>query len=506
MPPERGVVFFQRLHNKSCSIGQTNARCQRLSKPSSIRSFGFGDTPDFKTISAKKINKIAPSSARIAEIFNSVIETELAAQSTSLTARIRGRQVPKGVVRVSGAKNSATRLLAATLLTEDTVVLTNFPTELVDARHKVRFLQKIGADVVVDEEAETVTVTAGNILTADLSAADDFPIRTTYLLTAGQIRANGHARIPYPGGCKIGSRGYDLHLMVWRDLGCTVTEHVDYIDVVGDGFKGGTINFPISTVGGTENALICASIASGQTEIINAYITPEIEDLIEMLRRMGAQIEVFGNSLVRVRGVSRLMGTRMAVQPDRIEALTWIVYGIMSGGEIRVDGVPFKDMEVPLIHIEKAGVDLFRNSTSAWVHPDCLKGRQVQPFELACGTHPGIISDMQPFYVLLGMVAAGTSRVFDYRYPERIAVVSELAKLCNDGAIEGTPGRITTHGPVQFKPGHVRSTDLRGSMALVLSALCAEGTSVVEDVHMALRGYNNLQRKLSGLGVELEIL
>lgn len=426
-------------------------------------------------------------------------------EQESLVASVHGRQVPRGVVRVSGAKNSATRLLAAALLTEETVVLTNFPTELVDARHKIRFMKGLGADVTVDEAAETVAVSAQAIRTAELSAEDDFPIRTTYLLVAGQIRAQGHARVPYPGGCKIGSRGYDLHLMVWRALGCDVQEHQDFIEVRGDGFVGGRIDFPISTVGGTENALMCASIAKGETEIVNAYITPEIEDLIDMLRQMGAQIEVFGNSLVRVHGVPRLMGTRMRVQPDRIEALTWIVYGALSGGEIRVDGVPFEDMEIPLIHIQKAGIDLYRNSTSAWIHPDCLIGDHVQPFELACGTHPGVISDMQPFFILLGLAAAGTSRIFDYRYPERIAVVGELAKLCNEGALDAVHGRITTRGVARFRPASVRSTDLRGSMTLLLAALCADGVSTITEFQMALRGYNNLQRKLQGLGISLEI-
>src|SRR5262245_55714183 len=138
---------------------------------------------------------------------NQIFATAVAADApdATLSARIRGRQVPNGIVRVSGAKNSATRLLAATLLTDDTVVLTNFPTELVDARHKSRFLRKIGARVEIDPNAETVSVTAADLKTADLTAEDNFPIRTTYLLTAGQIRARGHARIPYPGGCKIGS-------------------------------------------------------------------------------------------------------------------------------------------------------------------------------------------------------------------------------------------------------------------------------------------------------------
>ncbi|BCS89107.1 UDP-N-acetylglucosamine 1-carboxyvinyltransferase [Pseudodesulfovibrio sediminis] len=397
-------------------------------------------------------------------------------------------------------------MLAATTLTDEPVVLTNFPTALVDVRHKVRFMRNAGAVVEINDASATLTAQSDGYGEATFAMANGlFPIRTTYLLVAGQIRTSGRARIPYPGGCKIGSRGYDLHLMVWRALGCEVNEKPEYIEVIGNGFTGDRINFPISTVGGTENALMCASIAEGTTEIVNAYITPEIEDLIELLRRMGAEIEIFGNSLIKVHGQKILSGARMAVMSDRIEALTWIVYAIMSGGEIRIDNVPFESMEVPLIHIEEAGVDLMKSRTSIYVHPDCLLAGSVQPFELACGTHPGVISDMQPFFALLGLVANGTSRIFDYRYPERIGCVRELAKMCGEGRILGDVGRITTHGAARLKGTRVKSTDLRGSMALVMAGLCAEGDTVVEDVHMALRGYNGLVEKLMGLGVLIEV-
>lgn len=432
--------------------------------------------------------------------------TDLIEAGRPLTAIIEGGQVPKGTVRLSGAKNAATRLLAAAMLTDEEIVLSRFPTELVDANHKARFMRQAGVDVVFDRTHDTATIKSQNLIEAVFDMADSaFPIRTTYLLVAGQIRKSGRARIPYPGGCKIGSRGYDLHIMVWRALGCVVEEKPDYIEVIGDGFKAGRINFPISTVGGTENALICASIANGTTEIVNAYITPEIDDLIKLLRRMGADIEIFGNSLIRVHGRNRLGGTHMPVMADRIEALTWIVYGLMSRGEILIDNVPFGAMEIPLIHIEESGVDLLKGKNSIYVHPDCLLAGSVQPFELACGTHPGIISDMQPFYVLLGLIANGTSRIFDYRYPERIACMHELAKLCGEDFITAESGKITTRGPAKFKGTVVNSTDLRGSMAVIMAGLCADGKTTVKDAHMALRGYNNLTAKLEGLGVKMVV-
>lgn len=412
---------------------------------------------------------------------------------------VEGNQVPSGKVQVSGAKNAATRLLAAAMLADEPVRIRNFPTRLVDAVEKVRFMRELGADIVVDDDNDFVEVRTSD-LSCDGVSSYDLPIRTTYLLTAGQIVRNGHARIPYPGGCKIGSRGYDLHMMVWQALGCEVEEKPDYIEIRGQ-FQGGAIDFPISTVGGTENALMCASVATGVTEIRNAYITPEVEDLIDMLGQMGAQIENYGNSLIRVRGIGGVMrGASFEVTPDRIEALTWIIFAAMTGGNVFVQGVPFEHMQVPLLHLKETGIDLYRNSDSVYISGDCIKDKGIQPFELACGTHPGVISDMQSFYVLLGMKANGISRTFDYRYPERIAYARELNKFC-DGAISYEPGKITTRGVARLKGADVTSTDLRGSMALVMAAFCAEGQSRIRDVQMAMRGYNDLPGKLKALGV-----
>lgn len=428
-------------------------------------------------------------------------------------AVIDGAVPPVGRVQVSGAKNSATRLLAASLLTDEHVELGNFPTRLVDVGHKVDFCRAIGANIDVDDQEQVVTVDASKLESRTLTRSQfDVPIRTTYLLAAAQLVRSGIARIPYPGGCPIGpgasgGRGYDFHVTVWQQLGCTVVERDDHIEITATkGLLGGKINFPMSTVGGTENALLCSSVARGQTEIYNAYITPEVEDLISLLRGMGADITVSGTSHIVVVGKRGLLsGARMSVMADRIEALTWIVYAILSRGELTIEGVPFEAMKVPLIHIEQAGVDLFMNRTSIHVTPECLVSGRVQPFELACGAHPGVISDMQAFYVLLALAGAGTSRIYDYRYPERIAFIGELSKLIDGPHLDAQRGAITVHGPVKFSPGIANSTDLRGSMAVVIAALCANGRSVIHDVQMALRGYNNLERKLQQLGSRIAV-
>lgn len=414
-----------------------------------------------------------------------------------------------GKVRISGAKNAATRLMAATLLTDENVVLSNFPTELIDVKHSGDFLEALGGKVTYDKSQNLFSAQISSIKNEVL---DDYsyPIRTTYLFVAGQILRNGFARIPYPGGCKLGGRKHDLHIMIWEKLGCIVEEKDQYIEVraIKGKFCGCDISFPISTVGGTENALLCASVASGRTNIYNAYLTPEIYNLIEMLQLMGAEIKTIGNSTIEVIGKEVLRGVTIKVIPDRIEALTWIVLGALSGGRLLIENVPFEDMMIPLKHIEEAGISFFRNSNSVYVCEECILNNVIQPFEVACGTHPGIISDMQPFFVLLGLMGNGKSLVFDYRYPKRVDFLEELAKFCPPNSIEwavDSTAKISIKGAKQLNSAEANSTDLRGSMVVVMAALLAQGKSKINNVDMALRGYNDLLGKLSVLGINCKL-
>lgn len=425
-----------------------------------------------------------------------------------MKAKIFGGQVPQGNVRVSGAKNAATRLLAASLLADESVILDNFPTELVDANHKINFIRNSGGEVIIDESNESIEINSAGF--KDVLLDDyNYPIRTTYLLVAGLIKKSNVAKIPFPGGCKIGNRGYDLHIMVWESLGAIVEEKDDYIQVKTEsGFlPSKTIDFPISTVGGTENALLCASIIDGETIIKNAYISPEVSSLIDFLRAMGTEIEVVGNSFIKVKGKPYLRGVNFKVIPDRIEALTWIIYAVLSGGTVTIEDVPFDIMEIPLLHLLDAGINLYKNSKNVYVSPGCLTNGVIQPFELATGTHPGVISDMQPFYVMLALHGNGISRIYDYRYPERIKYCSELLKFYPN-MIEAKDGEIKVMGNTQSKPiaASADSTDLRGSMAVLMAALLSDGESEIDNVQMALRGYNKLSNKLEKLGVKINII
>jgi UDP-N-acetylglucosamine 1-carboxyvinyltransferase len=415
-----------------------------------------------------------------------------------MITQVKEIQKPCGEVFVSGAKNSATRMMAAAMLSDEVVILKNFPVSLVDVQHKARFMEELGCTVDFDKCKSTASLKCSELTVGPLSTYD-FPIRTTYLLAAAQLHRAGEAYLPYPGGCKLGERKYDLHLMVWEKLGCEVVERQDYIYIKGT-LKGGTINFPITTVGGTENALLCSVVAKGQTRITNAYITPEIGDLISLLRQMGAQITLRGQSCIDVIGVEALGGATLEVMSDRIEALTWMVYAAISGGSLLVHNVPFQDLQIPLIHLREAGVRFLQNESSVLVAPSCIDEAGIQPFEVACGTHPGVISDMQPFYVLLALFGKGRSLVIDYRYPERTKYLEELSKFF-PGSITWSDGKISIKGPATLQPAHAVSTDLRGSMALLLAALLAGGDSTVDKSFMALRGYDSLKEKLEKVGV-----
>ncbi|MEO0536513.1 MAG: UDP-N-acetylglucosamine 1-carboxyvinyltransferase [Cyanobacteria bacterium P01_A01_bin.123] len=424
------------------------------------------------------------------------------AGTESLRMEVRGPQIPSGVVQVSGAKNAATRLMAAAMLTDEPVVLLNFPTELVDARYKAKFIEAMAGKVNFDAASSIAFLDCSKLLPTELEDYS-FPIRTTYLLAAGQLYRRGVAFVPYPGGCKLGDRKYDLHLMVWKSLGCHVEEKSNHIKVSGL-LRGGEIHFPISTVGGTENALLCASVSKGKSRIYNAYITPEIENLIGLLTLMGAKICVQGISQIEVEGVDYLRGATIPVIPDRIEALTWLVFAAISGGDILVENVPFDIMKIPLLHLRQIGLDFFSNSTSIWVSSKAKALPDLQPFEVACGTYPGIISDMQPLFVLLALHARGRSTVIDYRYPNRTAYLKELSKFY-PGCIKWEPGKIVVEGPNSPIGATANSTDLRGSIALVLAGVLANGESQIKRIEMALRGYNYLAEKFSAMRIDISI-
>lgn len=408
------------------------------------------------------------------------------------------RATLEGTVALSGAKNSALRLLAASLLTSETVTLTNYPAELLDARIHVEMLQALGKAVQVTD-GNRVTIREDGRIQSRL-AWDGRSIRNTLLILGALTARLGEGSVPLPGGCKLGERKYDLHVMLLEALGAKVWEEGDYLCTrAPNGLTGADIHLPIRSTGATENAIIAGSLAKGVTRIWNPHVRPEIMDLIAMLRTMGVGIRVFGQEHIEVTGVEGLAGTEHSVIADNMEAITWVAAAVMTGGDIEIQGFPYQDLEVVLAHLKAAGARLYQGEDSLIV-----RGGQCYPLEISTGPHPGINSDVQPILAAWGLRARGESRIVDLRFPGRYGYADEMARMGAKHEVTGDMLRI--HGTGGGLHGaDVRALDLRAGAALSLCGLIAEGETTVLDAWQIARGYVDFPGKLRRLGASVVV-
>lgn len=396
-----------------------------------------------------------------------------------------------GCVGISGAKNSALRLLAASLLTEDSIQLENYPASILDAQLHVQMLEALGKSCTVS--TDSIRITESQALQNEL-VWKDRSIRNTLLILGALTARFGHGSVPLPGGCQLGERKFDLHVMLLEAMGAEVSEsNGNLIAEAPKGLHGAEINLPIRSTGATENAILCATLAKGTTRIWNPHIRPEILDLISMLSKMGANIKVRGQESIIIEGVEGLHGTSHRVIPDNIEAITWLIGAAITGGDVEIEDFPFDHLEIPLIHLRESGVEVFRCDSKAIV-----RGKKVFPVDISTGPYPGINSDMQPLFAVLGAVAQGESRIVDLRFPDRYAYARELAKLGVSHEVKDNLLRIK--GGQSLKGAHVTALDLRAGAALMLAGMVAEGETVIEDAWQIHRGYSNLESKLCSLG------
>lgn len=403
-----------------------------------------------------------------------------------------------GEVRVSGAKNSALRLLAASLLTAEPIVLNNYPNKLLDAKLHVEMLQQLGKECTVTED--TIEIRESSRLSSEL-IWQKRSIRNTLLILSALLARTGVAKVPLPGGCniggEIGGRGYDIHIHVLESLGAKVhQEGSDLRATAIEGLTGTDIHLRIRSTGATESALLAGSLAKGITRIWNPHIRPEIMDLIALLRSMGAGIRVYGQEHIEVTGVAELGGTQHRVIPDNVEALTWVIAAVITGGEIEIHEFPFEHLEMPLIYLRESGAKLFRGENSLVV-----RGGTCFPLELSTGPYPGINSDMQPLLAVYGALAKGESRFIDLRFPGRYGYAEELAKMGMRFAVDGNVLRI--YGGTPLTGTAVRAIDLRAGASLALAGLVAQGPTHVHDAWQILRGYSSFVEKAQGLGVRI---
>ena len=407
------------------------------------------------------------------------------------------QSVLRGEVHLAGAKNSALRLLAASILTADKLVLTNYPAQLLDTQVHIEMLESLGkrAELVSDD---CIVITEAKPLQRQL-VWEGRSIRNTLLILGALVSRFGYGSVPLPGGCKLGERKYDLHVELLETLGARVWEEGDYLCAEAkNGLTGGDIHLAMRSTGATENAIIAATLAKGVTRVWNPHVRPEILDLIALLKRMGAKIRVFGQEHIEITGVEGLEGTEHAVIADNMEAVTWLISTVVTEGEVEIFNFPYADLEVVLAHLRAAGARLYEGDNSLIV-----RGGACYPIEISTGPHPGINSDVQPILAAWAVKARGESRITDLRFPGRYGYAEEMAKMGAEFEVVGDMLRIKGTGG-KLIGAEVRALDLRAGAALALCGLIAEGETQVLDAWQIARGYVNFADKLRALGADVD--
>lgn len=403
----------------------------------------------------------------------------------------------EGTVKVDGAKNSALRLLAASILTSETLTLSNFPSELLDVKIHNEMLEHLGKKIQKISNTQ-IKITEESALKTTLSW-NKRSIRNTLLILGALVSRFGEGKVPLPGGCKLGERKYDLHVMLLEKLGARVYEEDDYLCASAEnGLVGTDIKLPLRSTGATENAILCSCLAKGVTRIWNPHIRPEILDLISMLNSMGAIIKVFGQQHIEVAGVEHLTGVDHYVIPDNMEAITWLAAGVMTKGEIEIVDFPHSDLETVLTHIKAAGAKYYVGESSIIV-----KGGTCYPIEISTGPHPGINSDVQPILAAWASICHGESKIIDLRFPGRYGYADELKKMGLSYEVDGDLLKINGNG-YNLQAAEVTALDLRAGAALTLCGLTASGTTKINSAWQIQRGYMNFVEKLKSLNAKIE--
>ena len=407
---------------------------------------------------------------------------------------IQGGVPLKGEVTVSGAKNSALPLLFAALLTDGVSRIDNIPA-LRDISTAVSLLRELGAEVAL--EGGSCWIDSTRIRSVEAPYQLVKTMRASVLVLGPLLARYGHARVSLPGGCAIGARPVNLHLKGLEALGATIQLDHGYVEARTDRLRGTTFSFDMPTVGGTENLLMAAALAEGETLLENAAREPEIVQLAEVLNSMGAQIEGAGTAVIRIRGVPALEPFRCRVIPDRIEAGTFMVAAAMTGGEVLIRHAVQDDLEALIGKLRETGTRVDPVADGLRVSgPERLSAVDVRT-----SVFPGFPTDMQAQFMALMCRAAGTSRISETVFENRFMHVCELQRMGADIQIDGRNAII--RGPANLTGAPVMATDLRASASLVLAGLAAENTTEIARIYHLDRGYEKIEDKLAALGARI---
>jgi UDP-N-acetylglucosamine 1-carboxyvinyltransferase len=412
---------------------------------------------------------------------------------------IEGGTPLHGRISTSGSKNSALPALAAALLTADTVVLERVP-RVRDIRTMERLLVDIGAEIDADEKhGERVTLNTRKIVSPEAPYELVKTMRASSLVLGPLVARAGRARVSLPGGCAIGARPINFHLAGLEHLGARISQEHGYIEALApDGLKGAQVVFDRITVTGTEDILMAAVLADGETVIENAAREPEVVDLAHLLRKMGARIEGEGTSVIRVQGVPELHGATHEIIADRIEAGTFVIAGAITGGSLKVTGCVPEHLSALTAKLIEAGVRVSQpDDTTVAVEGNGA----LHPVDMTTEEYPGFATDLQAQYMALMTQADGISIVTETIFENRFMHAQELMRMGANIRLDGRQAIIA--GRSRLTGAGVIASDLRASASLVLAALVAKGETVIDRVYHIDRGYESIEAKLSGAGAKI---
>jgi UDP-N-acetylglucosamine 1-carboxyvinyltransferase len=414
---------------------------------------------------------------------------------------IRGGNPLLGSIRVSGAKNSALPCMAAAILTEDEVVLENIP-QVRDIETERKLLVSMGAEVELGYgRAQHRTSICCRVLSDPVAKYEIVKtMRASSLVLGPLIARTGLARVAMPGGCAIGGRPIDLHIKGLEAMGATITQEHGYLEARTERLKGTHILFDKITVTGTEDLLMAAVLADGVTVMENCAREPEVTDLAAMLVSMGAKIEGAGSSVIRVQGVDKLRGTRHRINPDRIEAGTFLIAGAITGGDLRVTQCNPAHLSSVVAKLQECGARLDVEGDSIRVRSE----GNLRSADISTEEYPGFPTDMQAQYMALATQADGTSVVVENIFENRFMHVQELVRMGANIRVDGRTATIRGKSPLSSAA--VMCSDLRASASLVLAAMVAEGETILDRVYHIDRGYERIEEKLRGVGAEIRRL
>jgi len=409
--------------------------------------------------------------------------------------RITGGRTLSGRLRVSGAKNSALPILAGTLLTDEPVVIANAP-HLHDVTTMIELLGCLGTDVVIDEKLN-VEVGAGNLTSYRAPYELVKTMRASFLVLGPLVAKYGQAEVSLPGGCAIGSRPVDQHIKGLEVLGADVLVEDGYVKAhAPDGLVGADVYMDLVTVGGTENLMMAAALARGTTRLQNCAREPEVVDLGKFLNTLGAKVSGHGTSTIEIEGVQSLHGGRHRIMADRVEAGTYLIAAAATRGSVTLVDVEPDTLGAVLEKLQQAGADIATGED--WISLD-MHGCRPRAVDIETSPYPGFPTDMQAQFMALNAVAEGTSSIRENIFENRFMHVQEMNRLGADIELHGH-SMAMVHGVETLHAAPVMATDLRASSSLVIAALVAQGSTIIDRIYHIDRGYETIEEKLQQLG------